>query len=158
MTKLIYFWFFLVAIALSIVFGSIVATAVDISLAQNPRNNLELSKQIYLENCSSCHVPIPAEVLPTASWEEILNNSQNHYGQSLPPINRIQLRLLWNYLRTDSRLLLPGEPTPQYVTNSRYFKALHPQVDLPKPATHKTCIGCHPGAKQLDYRTIRDAS
>lgn len=158
MTKLIYFWFFIVAIALSLVLGSIVATAVDISLAQNPRNNLELSKQIYLENCSSCHVPIPAEVLPTTSWEEILNNPQNHYGQSLPPINRIQLRLLWNYLRTDSRLLLPGEPTPKYVTNSRYFKALHPQVDLPKPATHKTCIGCHSGTKQLDYRTIRDAS
>ena len=154
--KLIYFWLSIAAIALSIIFGSTIAKAVDSPLAQNPNSNLELSKEIYLDNCSSCHIPIPAEVLPTTSWEEILNNPQNHYGQALPPINRITLRLIWNYLRTDSRLLLAGETTPQYVTNSRYFKALHPQVDLPKPASNKTCIGCHPGAKKLDYRSLRE--
>ncbi len=154
--KLIYFSCLLMAIAMSIIFGSNMAQALDRSIAQNPNNNLELSKQLYIENCSSCHVPIPAEVLPTTSWEQILNNPQNHYGQTVPQMNRITTRLLWNYLRVNSRLLLAGENTPQYVTNSRYFKALHPQVDLPKPASNQTCLSCHPGAKQLDYLNIRE--
>ncbi len=154
--KLIYFSCLFIAIAISIIFGSTMAQALDGSIAQNPNNNLELSKQLYIENCSSCHVPIPAEVLPTTSWQQILNNPTDHYGQTLPQINRITTRLLWNYLRANSRLLLVGENTPQYVTNSRYFKALHPQVDLPKPSSNQTCISCHPGAKQLDYRSFRE--
>lgn len=152
--KLIYCSLLTTVIAISLVFGANLARAIDNSLAQNP--NLELSKQLYIENCSSCHIPIPAEVLPTTSWEQILNNPQNHYGEVLPSTNRITTRLIWNYLRTNSRLLLAGEATPQYVTNSRYFKALHPQVDLPKPATHQTCIACHPGAKQLNYILVTD--
>lgn len=155
--KLIYFSFLLMVIAISIIFGSTMAQAIDGSIAQNPNNrNLELSKQFYLENCSSCHVPIPAEVLPTTSWEKILKNPKDHYGQSLPQINRINIRLIWNYLRENSRSLLVGEKTPQYVTNSRYFKALHPQVDLPKPAGNQTCLSCHPGAQQLDYLSINE--
>ncbi len=155
MTKILYFSLAIIAIAISIILGSTMAKALDNSLAQNT-NNIELSKQLYVENCSSCHVPIPAEVLPTTAWQQILNNPTNHYGQRLPQINRITTRLLWNYLKANSRLLLAGENTPQYVTNSRYFKALHPQVDLPKPSSNQTCISCHPGAKQLDYRSFRE--
>ncbi len=154
--KLVYCSCLTMAIAISIIFGSNLAGAIDNPLTQNPNQNLELGRQLYIENCSSCHIPIPAEVLPTTAWEQILNNPKNHYGEVLPSINRITTRLIWNYLRANSRLLLTGETTPQYVTNSRYFKALHPQVDLPKPASHQTCIGCHPGAKQLDYLQIRE--
>ena len=154
--KLIYFSFLIIAVALSIILGSTMAKALNNSLAQNPNANIELGKQLYIENCSSCHVPIPAEVLPTTSWEKILKNPTDHYGQTLSPMNRINTRLIWNYLRVNSRLLLSGESTPQYVTNSRYFKALHPQVDLPKPASNQTCISCHPGVEQLNYRQIKE--
>ena len=154
--KLIYCSFLAIAIAICMIFGSTIAETLDNSLAQNSNPNLELSKQVYIENCSSCHIPIPAEVLPTTSWEQILNNPQNHYGQVLTPTNRITTHLIWNYLRENSRLLLSGEATPQYVTNSRYFKALHPQVDLPTPASNQTCISCHPQAKQLNYILITD--
>lgn len=154
--KLIYFSFLIIAVALSIILGSTMAKALNNSLAQNPNGNIELGKQLYIENCSACHVPIPAEVLPTTSWEQILKNPTDHYGQTLSPMNRINTRLIWNYLRVNSRLLLSGESTPQYVTNSRYFKALHPQVDLPKPASNQTCISCHPGAEQLNYRQIKE--
>lgn len=124
------------------------------AIAQNQDNNFQISRKLYLENCASCHVPLPAEVLPTETWQQILENPEQHYGESLPRTIGLNTRLIWNYLRTFSRPLLPEEPKPEYVTNSRYFKALHPQVDLPQPVTHQSCILCHPGAQQLDYRTL----
>ena len=122
-------------------------------LAQSNNNN-SIGTDIYLQNCASCHIPIPAEVLPTESWQDILNNTQNHYGTALPTSVKVNARLLWAYLRTSSRPANPGETLPQYVTNARYLKALHPQVDLPKPTTHQTCQLCHPSAAKLDYRTL----
>ena len=113
-----------------------------------------MEQELYLETCSSCHLPIPAEVLPTNTWEKILKNPTNHYGESLPKSSAVNIRLMWSYLKFNSRLLLPGEPIPRYVTNSRYFKALHPQIDLPQPATHQTCLVCHPQARELNYRNL----
>lgn len=113
-----------------------------------------IGQDIYLENCSSCHLPLPAQVLPTEKWQEIINNPQDHYGKQLPTSIRVRSGLIWAYLRRDSRLLNPGETMPNRVSDSRYFKALHPQVELPQPATLQTCQICHPGAKQLNYREI----
>ncbi|BAU65611.1 putative low-redox potential cytochrome [Stanieria sp. NIES-3757] len=137
---------------ISIILGNKLAQAKNSLLAQN--NNSQIAQEVYLKNCASCHTPIPAEVLPTETWQKILQTPQQHYGETLPSIDRISVRLMWNYLKTFSRPLLPGEAQPEYVTNSRYFKALHPQVNLPQPVTHKSCLICHPGARQLDYRSL----
>ena len=123
------------------------------NLAQT-QNNDSLGREIYLENCSSCHVPIPAQVLPTESWQKILNNPQNHYGVALPTSVRVRVGLIWAYLEAASRPTNPEETVPVYVTNSRYLKALHPQVELPSPAKHQSCVTCHPSANKLDYRTL----
>ncbi|WP_052055347.1 hypothetical protein [Myxosarcina sp. GI1] len=133
---------------------AIVGLGFTIARAQNA--NAQLAKEVYLDNCSSCHVPIPAEVLPTKTWEQILNNPENHYGASLTLPDRVSTLLIWSYLKNNSRPLITGETAPEYVTNSRYLQALHPQVDLPKPTTHQSCILCHPNATELDYITIKD--
>ena len=117
-------------------------------------NNFRLGKKVYLENCSSCHIPIPPGVLPTETWKQILEKPQKHYGTQLPSRISPLTLLMWDYLRTFSRPLPPEAIVPEYVYQSRYFKALHPRVELPKAASHKTCISCHAGAKQLDYRSL----
>ena len=117
-------------------------------------NNLRLGKKVYLENCSSCHIPIPPEVLPTETWKQILEKPQRHYGTGLPRMISPLIVLMWDYLRTFSRPLPPEAIVPEYVYQSRYFKALHPRVELPTAASHKTCTSCHLGAKQLDYRSL----
>jgi hypothetical protein len=142
----------IIVIAVSIFLGTKLSQAQNFTVAQN--NNSPIEQEVYLKNCATCHLPIPAEVLPTETWKKILEQPQQHYGRSLPPIDRISLRLMWNYLKTFSRSLLPEESQPEYVTNSRYFKALHPQVNLPQPSTHKSCLICHPSAKELDYLTL----
>lgn len=137
----------------SILIGSQISQVLSYSLAQ-VNDNYQLAQELYIQNCSSCHIPIPAEVMPTDTWQEILERPGKHYGTSLPKLSSINARLIWNYLKTSSRPLLERELKPEFVTQSRYFKALHPKVDLPKPVTHQSCILCHPGAKQLDYLSL----
>lgn len=144
----------LIVVAISVILGSQIAQAYSYSLAQVNSNNYQLGKELYLEKCSSCHIPIPAEVLPTDTWQEILEKPGKHYGISLPRLSSLEVRLMWSYLSTSSRPLLERELKPDFVTQSRYFKALHPQVDLPQPVTHQSCILCHPGAKELDYISL----
>ncbi len=131
-------------------------SAIDYPIAQINSDNFNLGKQLYLEKCTGCHIPIAPEILPTDIWEKILNNPINHYGESLPKVNNLTTQLIWNYLRLSSRPSLKGEKTSEYIANSRYLQALHPQIDLPKPTTHQSCTLCHPGAAKLDYRSLSD--
>ncbi|MBR8828564.1 MAG: cytochrome [Gomphosphaeria aponina SAG 52.96 = DSM 107014] len=114
----------------------------------------EIGKEVYLEHCASCHIPIPPEVLPTQTWQELLEKPQNHYGENLKDIISITQRLIWEYLRLYSRPLNPEEKTPMYIAQSRYFKALHPRVEVPKPVNHQSCNSCHIGVQNLDYRSL----
>jgi hypothetical protein len=144
----------IIAIAMGYLLDNTIADAANYSIAQSIDKNDRLTKDVYLEKCATCHTPIPAEVLPTATWQRILENPSDHYGISLPKLNRINTLLLWKYLRTYSRPLIKDEQIPEYMRNSRYFKALHPQVNLPETINHQSCLVCHPGAKKLDYRTL----
>ncbi len=150
----------LLCLSLSLSLGWGMAKALD---SPNPNSMIQIAQEIdagaigktkYLEKCASCHLPIPAEVLPTETWQQILKKTKQHYGTSIPQMDRLSTALVWNYLRSFSRSLLPNEALPSLVEDSRYFKALHPQVQLPKPTTSQTCLVCHPNGAQLDYRTV----
>ncbi|NEO97406.1 MAG: cytochrome C [Symploca sp. SIO2E9] len=113
-----------------------------------------LGQQLYLENCGSCHIPLPPEVMPTATWRELLLDLNEHYGKRVDPILRPSLLAMWGYIRQFSRPLKEKEATPYRLTQSRYFKALHPQVEFPETVRPATCVSCHPGAAQYDYRSL----
>ncbi|WP_066375674.1 MULTISPECIES: diheme cytochrome c [unclassified Anabaena] len=113
----------------------------------------QLGQELYLENCSGCHIALPPAVLPTQTWRNLIEDSQ-HYGVTLKPLIDPPRMLVWRYLSTFSRSQLPDENTPYRVNNSRYFKALHPQVDLPRPVQISGCISCHPSAKDFNFRRL----
>ncbi|NEO40993.1 MAG: cytochrome C [Moorea sp. SIOASIH] len=114
----------------------------------------KLGKELYLENCSRCHIALPPEVLPTETWRRLLLEPQEHYGTQLPRLLGPSLLLTWQYLRDFSRPHNKDEEVPYRMTQSRYFKALHPQVKIPRPFGVKTCVTCHPGVANYDYRTL----
>jgi hypothetical protein len=64
---------------------------------------------------------------------------------------------MWQYLQTFSRPVYGNEVVPYRLKNSRYFKALHPKVDLPENVRPQTCISCHPSANQFDFVTLSSA-
>ncbi|MBH8556175.1 diheme cytochrome c [Nostocaceae cyanobacterium CENA357] len=113
----------------------------------------QLGQELYLENCSTCHIALPPAVLPTQTWKNILEDSQ-HYGAQLKPLIDPPRILVWRYLSTFSRTQLKDEATPYRVNNSRYFKALHPQVDLPRPVQISSCVSCHPSANDYNFRRL----
>ncbi|GET42434.1 diheme cytochrome c [Microseira wollei] len=113
----------------------------------------QLGQQLYLENCATCHIGLPPAVMPTQTWRDLLEDSE-HYGRQLKPLVDPERLLVWEYLRTFSRPITQEEQTPYRVAQSRYFKALHPQVKLPQPVRMASCISCHPGTGEYDFRTL----
>ncbi|MBD2578124.1 cytochrome C [Oscillatoria sp. FACHB-1406] len=114
----------------------------------------QLGLQVYRDRCGSCHLAIPPEIFPMQTWQQLLQKPQEHYGTSLKSIIRPELRLMWEYLSTASRPLQEGETIPYRFGNSHYFKILHPRVPLPNPISHTTCVSCHLGAKNFDFRSL----
>ncbi len=114
----------------------------------------KLGKELYLENCASCHVALPPEVLPSETWRRLLLEPEQHYGQQLKPLIGPTLLVMWEYLRTFSRPQAQKEQVPYRVSESRFFKALHPRVKFTEKVSIGSCVSCHPGAAQFNYRSL----
>ncbi|BAY27833.1 hypothetical protein NIES2100_76590 [Calothrix sp. NIES-2100] len=112
-----------------------------------------LGQDLYLENCSTCHIALPPAVLPSQTWKNLLEDSQ-HYGAQLQPLIDPPRVLVWRYLQTFSRPQRKDEETAYRVNNSRYFKALHPKVKLPRPVQINSCVSCHPSAGDYNFRRL----
>ncbi|HIK53692.1 MAG TPA: diheme cytochrome C [Synechococcales cyanobacterium M55_K2018_004] len=115
--------------------------------------NLQVGQRLYLQHCATCHVGLPPAVLPSQTWVRLLQ-SPEHYTVQISPLVEPDLLLVWNYVRAFSRQFPPRERIPFRVRESRFFRALHPRVELPRPTTLTSCITCHPGASRYDYRTL----
>lgn len=106
----------------------------------------------YVENCSTCHVALPAAVLPLNTWQTLITDTA-HYGVTLTGITRFDQRLMLQYLETYSRRQEGRGAVPYRLQNSAYFQALHPNVELPQPLNLRSCVGCHQGANEQNYST-----
>ncbi|BBD65034.1 hypothetical protein NIES4072_13020 [Nostoc commune NIES-4072] len=113
----------------------------------------QLGQELYLENCSTCHIGLPPAVFPTQTWKNLLQDSQ-HYGAQLKPLVDPPRILVWKYLSTFSRVKRDDEETPYRLNDSRYFKALHPGVELPRPVQLGSCVSCHQGASDYNFRRL----
>ncbi|WP_341527200.1 cytochrome C [Nostoc sp. UHCC 0302] len=123
-------------------------STVDVVPAQ-----FQLGQELYVENCSTCHIALPPAVLPTQTWKNLLEDPQ-HYGVQLKPLVDPPRILVWKYLSTFSRTQLQEEETPYRLKDSRYFKALHPGVNLPRPVQIGSCVSCHPSASDYNFRRL----
>jgi hypothetical protein len=113
----------------------------------------QLGQEIYLENCGSCHIALPPQVMPTQTWQGLLQDSE-HYGIQIPLLKDPNRLMLWNYLQVFSRPVSEEEPIPYRMAQSRYFKALHPLVNLPRPLNPISCATCHPQADNFNFRSL----
>lgn len=114
---------------------------------------LQLAQDVYLESCAACHIGVPPAVLPLEAWRQVIQDSQ-HYGIQIKPLVDPARLLVWDYLRSFSRPLLEEEEVPYRIGDSRYFKALHPRVKVPRPLKLSSCVTCHPGASQYNFRSL----
>lgn len=138
-----------------------IAIAWELANAMEPPNintvdpvpsQLGLGEELYLENCSTCHIAVPPSVLPTQTWKQLLLDS-NHYGSEIQLLVDPSRLLVWNYLQAFSRPIGDTQ-VPYRVGQSRYFKALHPRVQLSEPISLDSCMTCHPGANAYNFRSL----
>jgi hypothetical protein len=114
----------------------------------------QLGLEVYRDRCGSCHLAIPPQVFPMQTWQQLLQNPQDHYGTQITSLIRPELLIMWDYLSTFSRPLEEGEKTPYRFGSSRYFKILHPRVELPNPISQNACLSCHPAAREFNFRRL----
>ena len=113
----------------------------------------QLGQELYLKNCSTCHIAVPPAVMPTQTWRKLLQEEQ-HYGISLPRLTSPTIVIVWSYLQTFSRPQQASIAVPYRATSSNFFKALHPKVAFSEPVELATCVTCHPSAAQFNFRRL----
>jgi hypothetical protein len=125
--------------------------------------------ELYRAECGACHFAFPPGLLPARSWEKLMENLHDHFGESAELTPEDYDRVL-NYLRSEAAdtsdyarsrraasMIAAGE-TPLRITETRYFQRLHEEVpkrvfkDNPKLKTISQCKACHTRADQNSYR------
>lgn len=110
------------------------------------------------EECGSCHMVYPPQLLGAASWRALMNGLPQHFGSdaSLDEKRRIAIAdfLVKNSSRRDTRDP-GGKPLLRY-TESAHFKKEHGEVSpaIWQRASIKSaanCSACHTGAATGDY-------
>lgn len=126
---------------------------VDVGTVDVVPQKYQLGQQLYRDSCGSCHLALPPQTFATQTWQQLLQDP-NHYGARLQLPVDPQRQLIWRYLQTFSRPLKEGEQVPYRLGRSRYFKILHPQVEIPKPINVASCASCHLGAADYNFRAL----
>ncbi|MCP4429826.1 MAG: hypothetical protein GY806_02500 [Gammaproteobacteria bacterium] len=120
---------------------------------------------LYLEECGSCHMAYPAQLLPPKSWQKIMAQLENHFGESaeLDPITQQDISSYLNQVSKRNngsyRKLLRnlGNKTPMRMTELPYF--IHEHDEIPsryikandKVGSLSQCNACHQRAEQGDF-------
>ncbi len=120
----------------------------------------------YKNNCGSCHLTYPSDLLPAASWNKILTRLDNHFGESIslddPTREEIRKYLAENSANrsgteTGGKILRNlGGSIPDRITELPYIRKKHqgisPEVFKRKSVgSFSNCLACHKGAEQGDF-------
>jgi hypothetical protein len=117
----------------------------------------------YKSTCEGCHFPYPPELLPVASWNKIINQLDQHFGEQVP-IDPPSQEEISKYLgksgadrsstETAVNIIksLKGQ-TPLRITEIPYIRGKHHEISketLSRKAigSLSNCIACHKKAEQ----------
>ena len=144
--------------------GLLLVTCMTIGIASAQAQ--ESSRQMYQQECSDCHVAYPPALLPKSSWQLIMSQLDDHYGDNAEVDQQTQLSIT-EYLveqsskRTRSRLrkMLRGSQgtTPLRITELPYFIDEHDDVPQrlvqgnPQVGSFSQCDSCHKDAAKGEF-------
>jgi hypothetical protein len=118
----------------------------------------------WREECGSCHVPYPPQLLPARSWHAIMERLDRHFGTNanLDPQSRAEIGAFLQQNAGGSDRYAPTAATPLRITETRWFRHEHSEIRAPVWAgpnvrTAANCGACHRDAARGDYgeRTTR---
>jgi len=118
---------------------------------------------LYLEECGSCHMAYPPQLLPGKSWSKMMQGLEDHFGENAE-LDEVTSREIENYLTQTSdsssykkmfRNL--GSQTPLRITELPYF--VHEHDEIPsrfiqgndKVGSLSQCNACHQKAERGQF-------
>ena len=121
----------------------------------------------YTEECGACHFAYPAGLLPARSWEKLLSNLNDHFGENAE-LGADVAQSLRAYLtknaadkvrnRLSQRIARSvAHTTPLRITETSFFKREHREVpqrlvkDNPKVQSFSRCPVCHTRAARGSF-------
>lgn len=127
-----------------------------------------VNNQQYADECGSCHFAYQPGFLPARSWEKIMSNLHDHFGENAElPADTVASLTKYatenaadhsNYKRSkrfnDS---IKKDETPLRISEVAYFKREHRELsakhvkDNPKVKSFSRCDACHTTAAQGSY-------
>lgn len=137
------------------------------------------SPKTYLNECGSCHMAFPPNLLPKRSWQVIMSSLNDHFGEdaadivvlgSVEVIDNTHQAEIEDFLFKNSAETSSGEAsikllasmnkseTPLRITDIGYFKlkhdAINPEVFKRESVKNKSnCVACH---KWAEYGSFED--
>ena len=117
---------------------------------QNTDKNI--NKTVKTE-CGACHMAFQPRFLPAGSWQEIMADLGNHFGEDAT-LDKATTKEITDYLVKHAgrkRKLINGKP-PIRITKLQWFVGQH-RYEVSKRAkkragTMSNCVACHRGAEK----------
>lgn len=124
---------------------------------------------LYRSECGACHVAYPPDFLPARSWEKLMSDLKDHFGDNAELADE-EVRALTAYLtenaadrgqtKRGTRVMrsLKTDELPLRLTELTYFKRLHHEVpkklvkDNPEVKSFSRCDACHTRALEGSFK------
>ncbi len=115
----------------------------------------------YTQECGSCHLAFPPNLLPKAAWHRVMNGLDKHYGSDAS-VDAVTQKQIDTWLQTygGQGKRAREEPPQDRITRSVWFERKHREVSAAtfKRAAIKSpanCTACHRDAAQGDFEEDR---
>lgn len=125
-----------------------------------------VTNQTYKTECGACHFAYQPELLPSRSWDIILNKLPAHFGEEVL-LEEVSRKDISGYLSANAaenssakraRKIVKslGGETPLRITEIPYIREKHHDLDKQVfsskfNVSFSNCSACHTGAEQGDY-------
>lgn len=118
---------------------------------------------VYLEECGSCHMAYPAQLLPSESWQKLMLGLEDHFGENAE-LDSMTSQTIENYLTHTSHsgsfkklFRNLGNKSPIRITELPYF--IHEHDEIPsrfirgndKVSSLSQCNACHQKAERGQF-------
>jgi hypothetical protein len=125
-----------------------------------------VTNQIYREACGECHLAYQPELMPSGSWQKILDQLDDHFGEELE-VDPDTIKTISEYLKTNSAekslskrskkiMRSLGNQVPMRITDIPCIRREHHELD-PELFKRKSigslanCTACHINADKGIY-------
>jgi cytochrome c553 len=108
----------------------------------------------YTQECASCHTAYPPGMLPSRSWQRLMDGLSRHYGTDAALDSKTQQQInSWLQAHAGTYRRVAEEPPQDRITRSAWFERKHRKVDpaiwkLASVKSAANCAACHSGAER----------